>query len=886
MKNNLSKAFLVAVIGILIFPQVSFATWWNPLTWFQKPLADAPIEEVAATSTPALENLQTDVTLEIKAENIAVVEPEKETTSTKWWNPSTWKVFDRTPTVKVQETKQPTEIEKLRSEVEELKKKVATPTLSPAKPASIATDKTTTTTKPITQAAKPVVSATELKKENPQQYKTLVEENKTKLLEASKLLSNKNIIARVKPSVVYIETTSGSGSGIIVSADGYVLTNAHVVSGANSATVKLADGGSYNGTVVGRDENIDLALLKISASGLSPAFLGDSDLVEQGDSVFTFGYPLGIEGDVAFKDGTLSRRQKINGTAYLEISAQILPGNSGGPLVNQGGEVIGINTLAIGALKVSGILIGETLKYAIPVNVAKGLIPELKNGRNIVIPKPTVAVPTPSPTPSPSQPQPIFPPRTYIPPPPEPKPEPVRTTISNVVAKEESYGIRITWETNKYPVSERVLVGKSSDLADAQSYNKYQAGSISTYDPDTTYYYQVIAKDLSESHLSYDPAEVKSQILNVHTKPPLNPPAKISNLSSSKATRNSVVISWNTDIGTASKLEYRKQGEVTFNLNCSSSYCGDYTEILSRTSHTYTILKLSNDAIYEYRVTAVDPVNLSRSKTVSDVMTFKTLPGDKTPPSFTKLESTVYGDGVRISYQGNELIHSKLEYSVNPDMGSPITSLDNTNDLSEASGWGDGFDRSISNLSRGVTYYYRVTIVDQAGNKTISDVLNFKIPNIGSLSASSVPFPGSTLSAGNVDVEVFKIRMTASADESIKISRIVVATASSFPPYVNCSQFEYMSLYVDGIKNDGGPYSVTYGQGIVVNLATPVIIPAGSYKDFVIKASMRGSGGVCGFNLQTTGENKYNMDAVGMSSGVQIYITASEPLFGPFWKIE
>lgn len=369
MKNNFPKLCLVAVVSILIFPQVSFAAWWNPFSW---------------------------------------------------------KVFNKAPTVKVQETKSPTEIDKLRSEVEELKKKIATSTLSSAKPVIVVNDKRKSTAKPVTPANKPVVSVTELKKENPQQYKTLIDENKTKLLEASKLLSNKNIIARVKPSVVYIETASGSGSGIIISADGYVLTNAHVVSGANSATVKLADGGSYNASVAGRDENTDLALLKISATGLSAAFLGDSDLVEQGDPVFTFGYPLGIEGDVAFKDGTLSRRQKIDGTTYLEISAQILPGNSGGPLVNQSGEVIGINTLAIGALKISGVLIGETLKFALPINVAKSLIPDLKNGRSVVTPRIPVVTQEPTPTPLPVQP--YIPPTTITPtpiPPSQPTPAPI-----------------------------------------------------------------------------------------------------------------------------------------------------------------------------------------------------------------------------------------------------------------------------------------------------------------------------------------------------------------------------------------------------------------------------------------------------------------------------
>lgn len=360
------KIFVILAVGIFIAPQVAFAAWWNPLSW------------------------------------------------------SVWNIFNKAPQV--------SEIEKLRSEVEELKKKTATPAPTPAKPSTtVVGDKSKATTKPATPAIKPVVSATELKKQDPQQFKTLVSENKTQLAEASKLLSNKNIIARVKPSVVYIETTTSSGSGVIVGADGYVLTNAHVVSGANSANVKLSNGGSFSGVVVGRDENIDLALLKINATGLSAAFLGDSDLVEQGDPVFTFGYPLGIEGDVAFKDGTLSRRQKIDGTTYLEISAQILPGNSGGPLVNQSGEVIGINTLAIGALKISGVLIGETLKFAMPINVAKSLIPDLKNGRSVVLPKniviaPVVPAPAPQPTPQPATPQPQ--PAPIAPPTPAPTPAP------------------------------------------------------------------------------------------------------------------------------------------------------------------------------------------------------------------------------------------------------------------------------------------------------------------------------------------------------------------------------------------------------------------------------------------------------------------------------
>src|SRR3989344_7260863 len=460
--SRLSTISSVIVLAFIV-PQIAFAAWWNPFSWniFQGANTKTQILETPInTLESSVGNNASSTVSENKENTQKLTDEAPKVSNASWWNPLSWNIFKK--------SSETSEIEKLRNEVEELKKRTETSTVQSKQPSNSASDKSNTGAKPVTSAGKQTISVSELKKQAPQEYKALVNENKTQLLEASKLLSNKNIIARVKPSVVYIETTTGSGSGVIVGADGYILTNAHVVSGANSATVKLSNGGSFNGTVAGRDENIDLALIKISATGLSAAFLGDSDLVEQGDSVFTFGYPLGIEGDVAFKDGTLSRRQKIDGATYLEISAQILPGNSGGPLVNQSGEVIGINTLALGASKIGGILIGETLKYAIPINVAKNLITDLKNGRNVVISKPAIAIPTPNPT------QPIIPPHIFTPEP-ERKLEPIRTAISNITAKEESYGLYISWDSNKGQRSEKVLIGKNNNLNDAQSYNKYQA---------------------------------------------------------------------------------------------------------------------------------------------------------------------------------------------------------------------------------------------------------------------------------------------------------------------------------------------------------------------------------------------------------------------------
>ena len=216
-------------------------------------------------------------------------------------------------------------------------------------------------------------------------------------------LNNKEIILKVKPAVVYIETTEGSGSGIVISDDGWVLTNAHVVSGVSTARVKLSSNQLFIGKVAGRDEYVDLAIIKINSTGLSAVELGNSDTVEQGDEVFTLGYPFGLEGDVSFKEGTVSRRQTIEGETYIETSAEIHPGNSGGPLVNRFGQVIGINTGAFGK-SIKGIILGETIKVAIPINTARNYIPELKAGRNIVEPTPFVSqepVPTPLPFPSP-----------------------------------------------------------------------------------------------------------------------------------------------------------------------------------------------------------------------------------------------------------------------------------------------------------------------------------------------------------------------------------------------------------------------------------------------------------------------------------------------------
>jgi S1-C subfamily serine protease len=197
-------------------------------------------------------------------------------------------------------------------------------------------------------------------------------------------LTNDQIIQKVKPAVVYIETNSGSGSGFIIDSNGYILTNNHVVDGAEYIKITLSDGRTFYPAKTAIDKSLDVAMLKINATGLPFLILGSSDEnnLKQGDSVFTFGYPFGIEGDVSFKEGTLSRRLTYAERKWLEVSAEIHPGNSGGPLIDETGKVVGINTAIKGSATLFGAMLGETIKFSIPVNDVKNYVPALKAGKH------------------------------------------------------------------------------------------------------------------------------------------------------------------------------------------------------------------------------------------------------------------------------------------------------------------------------------------------------------------------------------------------------------------------------------------------------------------------------------------------------------------------
>ncbi len=171
--------------------------------------------------------------------------------------------------------------------------------------------------------------------------------------------------------------SEGQGTGFIISADGYVLTNDHVVGEASQITVSLADGREYQGKVVGTDPRTDIALVKIDEKKPFPHVrLGDSDKVEIGEWVVAIGNPFGLDHTVTAGIVSAKGRRNVRPSGrrglydFIQTDASINPGNSGGPLININGEVIGINS-AVNAQ-------GQGIGFAIPINMAKTLVPMLK----------------------------------------------------------------------------------------------------------------------------------------------------------------------------------------------------------------------------------------------------------------------------------------------------------------------------------------------------------------------------------------------------------------------------------------------------------------------------------------------------------------------------
>ncbi|HCT79776.1 MAG TPA: peptidase S1 [Micromonosporaceae bacterium] len=196
------------------------------------------------------------------------------------------------------------------------------------------------------------------------------------------------VAAKTQPSVVNIASGQGEGSGVILTEDGYILTNNHVVESASggTVTVTLSNGKKVKAKVVGTDPRTDLAVIKADATGLTKATLGDSNRVAVGDTVLAIGSPLGLQGSVtsgiiSAKDRTIQAGQTSTSlSGLLQTDAPINPGNSGGALVNTNGDVIGINT----AIATSGNGEGNIgVGFAIPSNKAKQVAEQLINGQKV-----------------------------------------------------------------------------------------------------------------------------------------------------------------------------------------------------------------------------------------------------------------------------------------------------------------------------------------------------------------------------------------------------------------------------------------------------------------------------------------------------------------------
>ncbi|WP_455350973.1 S1C family serine protease [Streptomyces sp. SYSU K217416] len=225
----------------------------------------------------------------------------------------------------------------------------------------------------------------------------------------------------VGPSIVEIRANSGSGqstgSGVIITSDGEIITNNHVIAGASSVKVRLSDGTTYDAEVVGTDPGKDLALIKLAgAKDLKAATLGDSEQVKVGDQVVAIGSPEGLTGTVTSgivsaldRDVTVAKEQnpdqrqrqpdggwpfefggqEFNGdtgsskTTYqaIQTDASLNPGNSGGALINMNGEVIGINSAMYSPSAAGGSSAGSVgLGFAIPVNTVKADLDALRGG--------------------------------------------------------------------------------------------------------------------------------------------------------------------------------------------------------------------------------------------------------------------------------------------------------------------------------------------------------------------------------------------------------------------------------------------------------------------------------------------------------------------------
>jgi serine protease Do len=198
-------------------------------------------------------------------------------------------------------------------------------------------------------------------------------------------LSLQEIYAKVFPSVASIscvhQNGTSTGTGIVMSADGYVITNFHVIEDAQQIYVLVGEDSQYVAELVGGDETTDIAVLKVDAADLIPAEFGDSDVLRVGDAVVAIGDPLGSELRGTMTDGIVSainRDLNLSGRqmTLIQTNAALNSGNSGGPLINCYGQVIGINTMKMSNYSSTSSTV-EGLGFAIPITAAEPIIDEL-----------------------------------------------------------------------------------------------------------------------------------------------------------------------------------------------------------------------------------------------------------------------------------------------------------------------------------------------------------------------------------------------------------------------------------------------------------------------------------------------------------------------------
>ncbi|MDO8577688.1 MAG: trypsin-like peptidase domain-containing protein, partial [Dehalococcoidales bacterium] len=183
-------------------------------------------------------------------------------------------------------------------------------------------------------------------------------------------LSQSDLVKLVEPVVVYIETSFGSGTGIMLSNNGYILTANHVVDNVTAATITLSNGDRIAATVAARDTNRDIAIVKMTTNrtNFTAAAIGSSGNASVGESVMASGFALGLEGTTTYTMGIFSAFRVYDGWNYIQTDAPINPGNSGGPLFNMKGQVIGVN---VGKLVGTNV---EAIGLAVPIDECKALI--------------------------------------------------------------------------------------------------------------------------------------------------------------------------------------------------------------------------------------------------------------------------------------------------------------------------------------------------------------------------------------------------------------------------------------------------------------------------------------------------------------------------------